>query len=94
MKNLLKVVVTILIVWGVYSFINADKYIGFYYPDKNNLSEDISSIVTFDSLDSCRDWVDEQVSIFNPDGNGYDYECGKNCDSSGGKPYVCDETLK
>lgn len=52
------------------------------------ISEDISSVTTFDSLELCRNWVDEQVSIFNPDGTGYDYECGKNCDTSKGNPYV------
>jgi len=74
--------------------INRDCPRFYYYPDANNLSEDISSVATFDSLELCRDWVDEQVSIFNPDGTGYDYECGKNCDISGGKPYVCEETLR
>ena len=92
MKVFLQVLVVALVVWGIYSFIQTDEYLGFYYPDANNLSEDISSVATFDSLELCRDWVDEQVSIFNPDGTGYDYECGKNCDTSGGKPYVCEET--
>lgn len=94
MKIALQVLLVTLVVWGVYSFVQKDEYLGFYYPDANNLSEDISSVSTFDSLDLCRDWVDEQISIFNPDGTGYDYECGKNCDTSGGKPYVCEETLQ
>lgn len=94
MKNFLAVLVIAVTVWGIYSLVQGDEYLGFYYPDANNLSEDISSITTFDSLELCRDWVDEQVSIFNPDGTGYDYECGKNCDTSEGKPYVCEETLR
>jgi hypothetical protein len=94
MKIALQVLLVTLVVWGIYSFVQKDEYLGFYYPDANNLSEDISSVVTFDSLESCRDWVNEQVSIFNPDGTGYDYECGRNCDTSSGKPYVCEETLQ
>ncbi|OGG88109.1 hypothetical protein A3G62_02450 [Candidatus Kaiserbacteria bacterium RIFCSPLOWO2_12_FULL_50_10] len=94
MKAFLQILVIGLIIWGVYALMKNDEYLGFYYPDANNLSEDISSIATFDSLESCRDWVDEQVSIFNPDGTGYDYECGKNCDAASGKPYVCEETLR
>lgn len=94
MKVALQILVVIIVIWVIYSFVQKDEYLGFYYPDANNLSEDISSVVTFDSLELCRDWVDEQVSIFNPDGTGYDYECGKNCDTSGGKPYVCEETLQ
>ena len=56
--------------------------------------KDIQSEDTFDTLEACRDWVDEQVSIHNPSGIGYDYECGKNCDTSGGKSYICEETLE
>jgi len=94
MKNILGAAVIVISVWGIYTLVKADEYLGFYYPDAKNLSEDISSIATFDSLELCRDWVDAQVSIFNIDGTGYDYECGKNCDTSSGKPYVCEETLK
>jgi len=94
MKNFLAVPIIAIAVWGIYLLVQGDEYLGFYYPDANNLSEDISSVATFDSLELCRDWVDEQISIFNPHGTGYDYECGKNCDTSGGKPYVCEETLR
>lgn len=94
MKKVLGITLVVIIALSIYSLVKGDEYLGFYYPDANNLSEDISSIVTFDSLESCRDWVNEQVSIFNPDGTGYDYECGKNCDTSSGKPYVCEETLQ
>lgn len=94
MKNVLGILLIASFVWGIYSLVKTDEYLGFYYPDANNLSKDISSVVSFDSLESCRDWVDEQVSIHNPNGTGYDYECGKNCDTSGGKPYICEETLQ
>lgn len=90
----LQILVVAIIIWVAYSLFKGDEYLGFYYPDKNNLTEDISSIVTFDSLESCREWVDEQVSIHNPNRIGYDYECGKNCNTSAGKPYICEETLQ
>ena len=94
MKNILSIAVVIALVWGVVSFLRGDEYIGFYYPNASDLTSDIQSSVAFDSLEMCRDWVDEQVSIHNPNGSGYDYECGKNCDLSGGKPYICEETLE
>ena len=94
MKNLLGIVIIVIAVWGVYSLAKSDEYLGFYYPDKNNLSEDISSIVTFDSVEACRDWAHKQAKTLNPSGTGYDYECGKNCNTSGGKPYICEETLR
>jgi hypothetical protein len=82
------------LVWGGSALLGKDTYVGFFYPDASNLFNDIQSAGTFESLEMCRDWVDEQVSIHNPSGAGYDYECGKNCDLSGGKPYVCEETLE
>jgi len=94
MKKILGTALIVIIVWLIYLLVETDEYLGFYYPDSNNLSEEISSIVTFDSLESCRSWVDEQVSVFNLDGTGYDYECGKNCDTTRGKPYICEETLQ
>lgn len=94
MKPLLIIIAVALIAWGVFSFLKSDEYVGFYYPDASNLLSDIQSPGSFDSLELCRDWVDEQVSKYNPDGTGYDYECGKNCKLSGGKPYVCEETLE
>ncbi len=94
MKNLIIVVVIILVSWVGRSLLTGDDYVGFYYPDANNLLSDIQSPNTFDSLELCRDWIDGQISKYNSDGTGYDYECGKNCDLSGGKPYVCEETLE
>lgn len=85
-------IITILSFLG--TVFSKDKYVGFYYPDANNLLSDIQSPEAFDSLEMCRDWVDKQVFKYNPDSTGYDYECGKNCDTSGGKPYICEETLE
>lgn len=82
------------IVWGFRSFFSKDEYVGFYYSDANNLSNNIQSKNIFGSLDDCRNWIEEQVSIYNSNNSSYDYECGKNCDLSKGKPYICEETLK
>lgn len=95
MKKILTVALfIILIAYGITLVFRKDIFIGFYYPDKENLANDIQSEDTFTSLEACRDWIDEQVSIHNPDNKNYDYECGKNCDLSGGKPYICEETLE
>jgi len=94
MKNLLIIIAIVLITLGAFSFFKSDEYIGFYYPDTNNLSSDIQSLNSFESLEECKSWINEQVSKYNPSGSGYDYECGKNCDLSKDKPYICEETLK
>jgi len=89
-------IIFIVLIWGVVSFLKKDVYIGFYYPDASNLFNDIESPGTFESLEMCRVWVDEQSSIYNPYGSNYDdYECGKNCRfQNGQKSYICEETLE
>ncbi len=94
MKNVLVIILFVAIIWELSSFFKKDTYVGFYYPDASNLINDIQSESAFGSLEACRDWVDEQVLIYNSSGLNYDYECGKNCDLSGGKPYICEETLE
>jgi hypothetical protein len=98
MKNkrniILLAIFLIVVIWAFSSFFKEDTYIGFYYPDANNLTNDIQSKSTFDSLEVCRDWVDEQINIYNQNDSNYDHECGKNCNISGSKPYVCEETLE
>lgn len=94
MKNFLGIIVIVSVIWGVTLLLKGDDYKGFFYPDASDLLKDIQSPDSFRSLEECRDWVHEQVSRYNPDGSGYDYECGKNCKPSGGKPYVCEETLE
>lgn len=93
-NTVFSIIFLIAIVWGASILFKKDTYIGFYYPDANDLTNDIQSDGTFESLDACRDWVNKQVSMRNQDNSNYDYECGKNCDISGGKPYVCEETLE
>lgn len=83
------------IIYGVGSFLKKDVYIGFYYPDASNLFYDIQSKNSFNSLKACRDWVNDQIKIYNQNNSDYDYECGKNCDlQNGQKPYICEETLE
>ncbi len=95
MKKIIFLIIIFVIIGWLISLFKGDSYIGFYYPDAGNLFNDIQSENTFDSLDACRNWINEQVSINNPDGSGYDYECGKNCKlQNGKKPYVCEETLE
>ncbi len=95
-KIILTIVILIIIVWAVSSFFKKDAYIGFYYPDASNLFNDIQSENSFDSLDACRAWVNNQKSIYNPNNAKQDdYECGKNCNlQNGQKPYICEETLE
>ncbi|MFA6158344.1 MAG: hypothetical protein WC763_01835 [Candidatus Paceibacterota bacterium] len=94
MKDLITLILIVLVGWAGFSLLKGDEYVGFYYPDASNLSNDIQSSYTFDSIEACRSWVGEQVSKHNPTDSDYDYECGKNCDLSQGKPYICEETLE
>jgi hypothetical protein len=71
-----------------------NSYIGFFYPDRNDLLEYKESII-FSSLEGCRDWALDQPQIWHVTREDSDYECGKNCKiDSNGPPYTCDETLK
>jgi hypothetical protein len=70
------------------------EWTGYYYPNKNNLSRSIES-PTFKSLDECRRWVNSQIYTYNPSGENYDYECGKNCKyNSDYGVNVCAETRR
>jgi len=93
-KNISGIIVVILIVAGIWFFWGGkETWLGFYYPDENNLTNHIQS-PELKSLEECRAWVDFQVPIHNPSGSGYDYECGRKCkfDKDYGL-YVCKETL-
>ncbi len=92
MKKIFILILILLFAFVVFNIFKKDKFIGFYYPDINNLTNDIQSPTVFDSLDSCRNWV-YSIAGSRKDEN-YDYECGKNCKlQNGQKPYVCEETL-
>lgn len=90
------IILAVLLIIGIYFvFIKKDSYIGFYYPDENDLTEHIQS-QKLGSLDECHSWVKDQEAKYNPSGYGYDYECGKNCDEPGQPDdlYICEETLE
>ncbi len=95
-KAILLILICIILVWIFSSVFKKDTYIGFYYPDASNLFVNTQSEGQFYSLDQCRNWINEQKTIYNPKKENLDdYECGKNCDlQNGNKPYVCEETLE
>jgi hypothetical protein len=98
MKKLLLIVFILIIVYFVYSLLEKDSYVGFFYPDASNLIIDVMSEEKFDSLWECRVWAEGMALDYAEEiiehGNKYDYECGLNCDLSGSKPYRCAETLQ
>lgn len=85
----------IVVVIGVYFiFLRKDTYVGFYYPNQDNLLEYYRSS-ELKSLEDCRNWISMQSEIRDPGGLGFDYECGKNCKyKKDSDLYVCDETLE
>ena len=87
----MKIIITIIIIWGAVVFFSKDdSWRGYYYPDASDLSSHTESDREFKTLDLCRDWVDS-IAV----GNNYDYECGLNCKPS--KVYggdVCEKTLQ
>lgn len=77
-----------------FCFFKKETWVGFYYPDVSDLTKSIQS-PTFKSLDECRVWVNSQVHLYNPSGEGYDYECGKNCRfDKDYQVYICKETIR
>lgn len=109
MKNLTVLILVVLAGWWLWNTFKPSKYIGFYYPNAGDLMTYKQSF-ELDSLEQCRDWVDD-ISGGRTD-TGFDYECGNNCKLSEDykylqehdpqkisqynlKPtYVCDETLE
>lgn len=64
---------------------NKDKFLGFVYPNKFDLSTH-KIIGEFDSLNECLEAVNRSA------GSLGSYECGKNCDPST-MPMRCEETI-
>ena len=58
----------------------------------NNLSNWVESEETFDSIEECRDWVDNTVFDLDLQRGVYDYECGLNCGYKNGFN-ICEKTL-
>lgn len=73
----------------VYLALRGDKWTGFYYPDRDDLSEYTKS-QTFGSLSECIAWTDDKS-----EGNtNAQTECGKGCKyKEQWDIYVCKETI-
>ncbi len=85
----------LLILLAGWCFWPSEKWRGFFYPDKDNLSNHVETGL-FDSLEECRDATTAYAEDLGIPRSRYDYECGLNCkaeDSTGGL-YVCEETTK
>ncbi len=78
---------------GWWSF-KEDKWEGFVYPDKNNLTKHIS-LGVFQSLENCRAAALQKLSQVSSVEKG-DYECGLNCEfrEGMGDLQVCEKTAK
>ena len=66
---------------------NNEKWTGFFYPDKNDLTVD-EEFGEYSSLEACRQAANNKMA----NNDNADYECGLNCDKSKGKPYICEKT--
>lgn len=64
-----------------------ESWLGFFYPNKNDLTID-REIGSFSSLEDCRRAARALIEV----NSNADYECGLNCDTAKGKPYICEKT--
>lgn len=81
-------------VGGYFLFSKKETWTGFYYPDMTDLDKVIQG-PEFSSINECREWINSQVYIHNPSGEGYDYECGKNCRfDKDYQVHICEETVR
>ncbi|WP_261873178.1 hypothetical protein [Vibrio rarus] len=95
---LIKFVVVIVLVIGVIAWnwdtsdSNSDEWMGFVYPDKANLWND-RDVGTLSTLEECREKSLDALRMIGATHSG-SYECGLNCDTSKGKPYICEKTKR
>lgn len=87
----------LLILGGIYFFGDRGKeWIGFYYPNKFDLSQYIRS-PELNSFEECKEWVETQIppnASFDEILNS-DYECGEKCKfNTEWQVYVCEQTVK
>lgn len=73
---------------------DGDRWEGWVYPDRTNLSNSIR-LGEFKSLEDCRRAAQRKLGLLEATGRG-DYECGLNCDDGSklGGVKVCTETLR
>lgn len=89
MKNFFGVGLIIVIIWY---FWPSEEWSGYFYPNKDNLSN-YQFTGLFDSLQECRD-----VTVAYGEDKGipysqFDYECGLNCKNKSGLN-ICKETSR
>ncbi|MBU2509664.1 hypothetical protein KKE33_04805 [Patescibacteria group bacterium] len=74
MNKLFLLIIPVLFLMGCSS---QEDWTGFYYPDADNIGDESSWVIQpgFESLEECRDWVND-VSVGN---HNFDYECGYDC---------------
>jgi len=84
----------LLILLAIWYFWSSDEYRGFFYPDKDNLSNHVETGI-FDTLKECVDVTTAYGDDMGISPTQYDYECGLNCkqDESIDGIYVCEETF-
>ena len=88
----LKIILSLLLVLLV-AGCSQDKWEGFVYPDRGNLTKHIY-VGEFQSLEACRDIAIAKLEQLGALTRG-DYECGKNCRvKSGFTVRICEETLR
>ena len=72
---------------------NKSPWMGFVYPNRNNLLI-YENIGTFRNLKECRDASIARLEELGPLSRG-DYECGKDCKPSKySDAFICEETLR
>ena len=88
-NNILGIIIIGVIVYFV--FIGGDKWTGFYYLNRDDLSMYFNSS-EFNSLEECRGWVMNKVRMGRPT-FPLNYACGKNCriEKYGGE-HICEFT--
>lgn len=70
----------------------SDKWLGFYYPNKSDLTEYTKS-GSLSSIEECRAWINDQRASRNAVPGADDYECGLNCKAMQGTDMMmCDRT--
>lgn len=69
-----------------------EEWLGLVYPDRSDLTKDIV-IGSYSSFEQCQSAAISWLRTYNFQISG-DYECGLNCDTSHGKPYLCETTSK
>jgi hypothetical protein len=71
-----------------------ESWTGFYYPNKSDLTVYTES-PELETIEACRNWVDNQIPEHALEANSYDYECGKNCKfKSNLRTNVCEVTIR